>query len=395
MAKRVFLHVGTPKSGTTYLQTILWENLDRLKDNGFLLPARFKAHYAAAKGVTDRTTLKFDVGFKIGTAWPRLTKQINRWDGDAAISHELLAPATAEQANAAKALLDGAETHLVITARALNKQLSASWQEQVKGGMYHPFSEFLTIIESTATAKGEWFWDVQDVPAIASRWSDGIPPERVHIVTVPAEQSDPGQLWQRYCTALGLQADDYDADIPAMNASLGPVEAEMLRRIHARRDPRFTDAQRQRWTRRLLATEILGERRGAGMSGPASDPWLQERAQAMVEEIDQRGYDVIGSLDDLAWRPPSPESRSIESVTEAELDALTRWTIGRLQEQLVERQPSAPPPPVGPDDGIEGILELLEHIRAADTDVEPREAPVSRTSPTDRLRKSITALRGR
>jgi hypothetical protein len=395
MAKRVFLHVGTPKSGTTYLQTILWQNLDRLKDNGFLLPARFKAHYAAAKGVTDRSTLKFDVGFEVGTAWPRLTKQINRWDGDAAISHELLAPATTEQANAAKALIEDAEIHIVITARALNKQLSASWQEQVKGGMYYPFSRFISVLEGGNATKGQWFWDVQDIPAVAKRWSDGIPPDHVHIVTVPATSSEPDELWRRYCAALGIDPDAYDANSPAKNASLGPVEAELLRRIHARRDPRFTDSQRQRWTRRLLAIEILGQRRAAGMSGPLDDPWLQERAGAMVAEIDELGFDIVGTLDDLAWQPPSPKSRSIESVTEKELDELARWTIARLQEQLVERQASTPPPPVGPEDGIDGILELLEHIRAADTGAVPREAPVSRVSATDRLRKSITAFRGR
>jgi hypothetical protein len=394
MAKRVFLHVGTPKSGTTYLQTILWQNVDVLQENGFLLPARFKAHYAAAKGVTDRTTLKSAIGFRIGTAWRRLSKLINEWDGDASIGHELLAPATTQQANEAKALLEG-EIHLVITARALNKQLSASWQEQVKGGMYHPFSAFLSIIEDKTTVQGEWFWDVQDVPAIVARWGEGIPADRVHIVTVPPEVSDPGELWKRYCTALGIDADAYDADIPTMNASLGPVEAELLRRIHARRDPRFTDPQRQRWTRRLLAIEILGERRGVGMSGPTTHPWLEDRTESMIAEIAERGYDVIGTLDDLKWAPPAATTRAIETVTEAELDELSRWTIGRLQEELVQRQPSTQPPPVGPNDGVEGILELLEHIRAADTDVSPREAPVTKSSPTDRLRKSITALRGR
>jgi hypothetical protein len=217
----------------------------------------------------------------------------------------------------------------------------------------------------------------------------------VHIVTVPADAAAPDELWNRYCTALGIDADAYDAAIAPMNASLGPAEAELLRRIHAKRDPRFTDSQRQRWTRRLLAIEILGQRRGAGMSGPATDPWLEERTDTMIKEISERGYDVIGTLDDLNWRAPSPKSRSIDSVTEVELDELVRWTIGRLQEQLVEREPSAPPPPVGPDDGLDGILELLEHIRAADTGTPPREAPLTRASPTDRLRKSITALRGR
>ena len=34
MAERVFLHVGLPKTATTYLQTILWGNREALGDAG-------------------------------------------------------------------------------------------------------------------------------------------------------------------------------------------------------------------------------------------------------------------------------------------------------------------------------------------------------------------------
>ena len=65
MAERIFLHVGTPKSGTTYLQAVLWQNADALKSEGLLLPGRFKTHYAAAKGVTSRTGMKREIGVDI------------------------------------------------------------------------------------------------------------------------------------------------------------------------------------------------------------------------------------------------------------------------------------------------------------------------------------------
>ena len=38
MARRVFIHLGLPKTATTYLQTILWGSRERLRADGVLLP---------------------------------------------------------------------------------------------------------------------------------------------------------------------------------------------------------------------------------------------------------------------------------------------------------------------------------------------------------------------
>jgi len=38
VAERVFLHVGAPKSGTTFLQTVMWENREGLAERGVLIP---------------------------------------------------------------------------------------------------------------------------------------------------------------------------------------------------------------------------------------------------------------------------------------------------------------------------------------------------------------------
>ena len=49
MTKRVLLHVGTPKTGTSYLQDVLFRNRARSPTHGILYPAdRFDAHFLAA-----------------------------------------------------------------------------------------------------------------------------------------------------------------------------------------------------------------------------------------------------------------------------------------------------------------------------------------------------------
>lgn len=397
MANRVFLHVATPKSGTTYLQSVLWQNAETLRNAGLLLPGTFQTHYTAAKGVTQRRRMR-EVDIDIGTAWGRLAKQTNRWPGDALICHELFAPASAEQAEAAKSALDTPETHLVLTARALHKQLPASWQEGLKGGGMLPFDKYVDHVRSNR-GKGQWFWSVQDLGDVALRWGEGLPADRVHIVTVPPNSVDPTLLWRRYASVYGIDPAACNVDVPKRNVSLGCVEAELLRRVHSRQDPRFRKGPERSyvpWTRKLLAVKILGQRHSAPFGLPAgARDWVSERTAAMVREVNDRGYHVVGDLADLDWQPPPPEARLVSSVTDEEVDELCAWTITRLQEELVERQPSVVPPPVGPDDGVDGVLELLEHIRAADTATQPRPAPTTRTSPTQRLRSGGLSWRRR
>jgi hypothetical protein len=382
MAERVFLHVGTPKSGTTYLQTILWQNVARLKADGLLVPGRFETHYAAAKAVTGRSGLRRDTRIDAGQAWPRLTNQANRWQRDALVSHELFAPAMPEQAQAAKAALRGAELHLIVTARALHHQIPASWQEQVKSGLPTPYEVFLERVRDEQ-AKGSWFWEVQDVAAIARRWcGDDIAPERIHIVTVPPDRSDPTLLWRRYASVIGLDPLAYDISTPVRNASLGVVESELLRRIHELRDERFTDSARHPWTRKLLATKTLSQRGGDRVRLPDSTrAWLSHRSAAMCKAVEAAGYHVVGDLSELEPRTsPREGTRDVASVTRTEIDEAAAWTVARLTEELRARQSTQAEAGPGPgsvassDNGLTAILDLLEQIRALDTGSQARSA---------------------
>lgn len=372
MAHRIFLHVGTPKSGTTYLQAVLWRNVEALKQAGLLLPGRFQTHYAAAKGVTSRTGQLRNTRVAVDDAWPLLADLTARWPADALIAHELLAPATPDQAAVAKAALGYDELHVIVTARQLVRQLPASWQEQVKGGLGTPYPEYVDQV-CRNEARGAWFWEVQDLARIAGTWGDGIPPERVHIVTVPLSREDPDVLWQRFASVIGVDASAYPTNVPAKNVSLGVVECELLRRVHAAHDERFRDPARHQWTRKLLAIEVLGKRRGHRIALPRrSADLLAERASELAQTIRARGYHIVGDLGELTSRETDPSARTVESVTSAELADAEAWTIAQLRSQLVDRQPTTPVPEVGT--GVAGILELLEHIRAADTRSAPRPA---------------------
>jgi hypothetical protein len=235
--------------------------------------------------------------------------------------------------------------------------------------------------------RGAWFWLVQDVADVARRWGGALPADQVHIVTLPRDSADPAELWRRYASVLGIDPTAVEATVPRRNVSLGRVEVELLRRVHAARDPRFTDPGRHRWTRRLLAHELLAQRRGDRIPLPPDlAGWLGDRASAMVAALRDAGYPVTGDLADLEPSPGTTAESTgagadpgAATVTQAELDDAADWTIERLHEVLAERAAAGAVevPAVRLGDGVAGILELLEHIRAADTGQPPRPASSS------------------
>lgn len=396
MAKRVFLHVGTPKSGTTYLQGLLWNAAEQLQQHhDMLLPGRRKTHRAAAQAVTGRSGKRPRPSIAPDAAWERLAADIRGWPSDVIITEELFAPATAHQAAAAKSALAGAEIHVVLTARSLSQQLPSAWQEQVKAGVSQSFDGFLDDVRRRSGPAGRlrrvgrpanWFWLVQNLPDIGRRWAADLPPEHVHIVTVPPGTTDATLLWRRYASVLGLDAGAVLSDAPRSKLSLGRTEAELLRRIHATSDPRFTGTRRLHWTRALLAHQVLATRPGAQpISLPdRARPWVRARMAALVEETAMAGYDLVGSLDDLLWEPPKTGSVTAAPVSDHEVQQAAEWTIDRLRQLFAQRCAGAVygAADADPAVGVAGVLEMLERLRVADGT--PSRVSASRRSPRPR-----------
>ena len=181
MSRRVLLHVGTPKTGTSYLQDVLYRNRRTLAAADILYPAdRFDAHFLAA---LDLMRLPWGgLEAEAVGAWDRLAERVRRHRGTAIISHEILA--TASRAQAGKALESlghgaGTEVHLVLSVRDLVRQIPAEWQENVKHRSGVSYGSFLDKIQDPQRESriATWFWGVQELPDILNRWGHDLPPE--------------------------------------------------------------------------------------------------------------------------------------------------------------------------------------------------------------------------
>jgi hypothetical protein len=323
MAQRVFLHVGLPKTGTTYLQTLLWHNRDVLRRQGVLLPGDSARQHLWASGVVREDPNLDRRSPEAKHAWDRLVAEINAWEGTAIVSHEFFASAGARQAERAVAALTDAEVHVVVTARETLSLVTARWQEYVKNGSTLPIDDYPA--DDEPSGNDDWDWGTLDLSDVLRRWSSAVPREQVHVLTLPKPDEPRQALWLRFAELVGIDPEGCDTSVSAANESLGVVEVELLRRINADLQGFSSPAGRGNWIRGYLAQGKLVPRGGEKFwPSPDRVEVLCARGRRIADEVAAAGYDVIGDVDDL--RPPAdvPPRRHPDSVTDAELlDAAT------------------------------------------------------------------------
>ncbi|WP_249217065.1 DUF6752 domain-containing protein [Nocardioides palaemonis] len=318
MTQVLHLHVGGPKSGTTFVQHVLEHNRAVLEEAGVLVAGpRLDLIHAAMAIRGDRRLA--DLPESAAGAWERVVDQVRAWPGrSAVVSYELFANASADQARAALALLDGVEVHVVVTARDLGTAIASSWQEQLKFGLTRPLEQWSPPQESAADS--EWGWRTMQPANVAARWGADLPPERVHVVTVPSGPVGPDELWHRFAEATGLDdVADLDLAVERANESLGVVEAELLRRVNTAVDGRIRGArQKSLWQRDLLAHTVLAPigREPIGLTAAHLDE-ATAQAEEAVAAITAAGYRVHGDLGDL--RPTTRDARLPGEVTDEEV----------------------------------------------------------------------------
>ncbi|HET7388754.1 MAG TPA: hypothetical protein VFJ19_19040 [Nocardioidaceae bacterium] len=305
--RRVLLHVGVPKTGTSFVQDLLFANRDVLAAQGISYPAdRFDAHFLAALDLMELPWGGLETQ-AVG-AWERLAEQVRAWPGTTIVSHEILARASRPQVARALASFGDAEVHLVVSARDLVRQIPAEWQENVKHRRTVSYRAFLDQITDPERRSelASWFWAVQEVPDILARWGESLPAGHVHVVTVPKPGAPRDLLWRRFAAALELDPDDFRPDPDHANPSMGVPETALVRRINARvNDGVLANADYRRFVRELLAHRTMASRTDSPRLGlpPEVRAWAAEVSRSWVETLGATDYQVVGSLDDLLPDP--------------------------------------------------------------------------------------------
>ena len=361
----IYLHIGAMKTGTTYLQDLMWHNRAALLDAGVLLPGRRWADQDRAV----RDVLGFSTSDPRDRAlnegmWRRLAGEMLAHRGTSVLSMEFLSFADPERAAEVVSSLEGADVHVVLTVRDAVTALPAQWQTACRTGARLPFRELIRgarhHLEGTEPKRPKglrMFQRTQDIPRMLDVWVPLVGRRRVHVITVPPRGSSPRLLWERFAGVVGVDpALCVDLEQPS-NTSLGHTSSELLRRLNVSLG-RIPPLDYARVVKGPLARRILSERSGLEPPVRLDRPGLNVAArwnERVREAIQTHRVQVVGDLDELPVTRPGPDAPAdlFRPSDEELLAAAATAYVGlaRLRAELEAELDEAPRPAEAGDAG--------------------------------------------
>ena len=278
------MHIGLPKTATSYLQTIIWSNRDLLRERGVVVPgAERRDHLWSSRTVREQASHERAPEHQ-RQAWTRVRDElagVGRAPGWSATSSSPRPPPSRRWPMVAA--LAPAEVHLVVTAREPLGLFTASWQESLKNGATTPMAEYARTVSEKPT--DIWNWRTLDLRLVLERWTAAVPPERVHVLVLdPAAPRE--DVWHRFAGIVGFPTDGIDLSGSFPNTSMGVAEAETLRRVNGRLTGFGKAFDKGVYLRTYLADERLVPR-GGERFWPEPD---------QVEDCRRRGEEAVAYL---------------------------------------------------------------------------------------------------
>jgi len=350
---KVFLHVGEPKTGSTFLQQVVWRNRPTLAAQGVVLPGHHpQDHFRASQDLRGLKKLASDPAGSWTGEWDILARQSKQAPRAAVISHELFSAADDEHARQAVGSLQPAEVHLVLTVRDMASLLPAEWQESVKHRNARGWEDWLTDVidrESVSSDRRQWwFWRVHDTLQILQVWSRYVPADRIHVMTTPQRGASPDLLWRRFAGLLDVDPDSVDISRARANASLGLTETEFLRRLNAELSGEIPDwfymwTVKEGLAHASLAARPVGQRL---VLPPERHAWAGEYAESLVAGLGDAGYDVVGDVAELrpaehAGVPVDPADQPAGEVLDVAMKATATLLLNQYRKEYPAAQPGA------------------------------------------------------
>lgn len=344
MAERVVLHIGSMKSGTSFIQNVLGNNGEELARRGISFAGeKWRDQVAAvqdliAHGGPDQAPLD------PAGAWQRLVEDINAAPGTVVVSMEFLAPRNTRKIEIIRDGLHG-QLEVVLTGRDLARNIAAMWLESVQNGSAVTWDDYLGAVrsEDTKSPVARNFWNHQGLAAIARRWSDVVGPDHFTLMTVPPKGAPSSLLWERFAQVLELDPGAFELNVRA-NRSIGLATAITLRHLNEILGRDGTPAADHRFydllVKHLLTKRGLVAREGEPTLG-LEERWVMKRGAAEVTALRAQRHRVIGELDELLPQPVRgihPDQVSPAQQLDAAMEGLARMTQISMEREDKHRQ---------------------------------------------------------
>lgn len=327
MAERVVLHIGTMKSGTTFLQNVVANNREVLREQGVsFVGAKWRDQIKAAQDVIERGGDGQDPIADDGP-WARIVREMNDWQGTALLSVEFLGGRKVSKIEQIVSAFGETPLTVVITARDLARQIPSMWQEAIQNGGRTSWTEYLQEVRDER--RGNQFWRQQGVATWAKRWSGVIGPENVVVITAPPKGAPSNLLWDRYAGVVGIDPASCSLEVTS-NPSLGLASTLVLRELNVAlaedpRGPLGRSAYHSR-VKRVLAKQGMARHRGDEPTLGLDESWVYPRSEKEVAALRKVGCRVVGDLAELTSYPVpgvQPDAVSVEQQLAAAVRGLS------------------------------------------------------------------------
>ncbi|MBU3692266.1 MAG: hypothetical protein FGM47_01955 [Candidatus Nanopelagicaceae bacterium] len=330
--RRLVIHAGFHKSGTTALQESFDAQSEELKEHGVIYPnIGRKAHHRVAWALTQRTWGWSKRGGERTSRkyWTDLAKSVNSSNAETiVISSEFFSELDGDAIRTISNEIRNRKIQVLFTVRPLVKLLGSSYQQYLKYGIKADYTTWLhSVLDNPGESKiNPTFWMRHFHGKVVARWVDVVGPQNVSVIIV--DESNPEFLFDSVNAYLGLPKSFLKAQETGSNRSLTMEEIALLIEINKRfpKDREWDEYEvfiRDGYVRRL--TDHI---KPSADSGKLPTPaWAIQKGNEVgaqnKAELIATGAKIIGDIDSLdsaqvlEGEPVYPEKISIALIAEA------------------------------------------------------------------------------
>lgn len=234
--KKLIIHPGFHKTGTTALQQALSEVRGELSESGFSYPKiAGNAHHRAAWSINEDTWGWRKRGGRLiaPIEWQKLERKIRSSKDISVISSEFFSQASNEQLANLAGKIEVMDVEVIFTWRPLPFMLASSYQQYLKYGLKLSYTKWLdSIFETPGESRyTPSFWLRNLHGDVVSRWAEIFGVENVSLIAV--DESNPNFLYNSFSELAGIPTGIIQEPVrKAMNRSLTFNESALLLEIN-------------------------------------------------------------------------------------------------------------------------------------------------------------------